>query len=109
DRAGLKDCENLSVIADGDKWIWDQARQRLSKRAEWCVDVYPAGQHLHECAKLLLGESPAARTWAQQHLDHLLEHAGVSLIQRLQRECAAWTEPARQRAMERLLNYLNDN
>lgn len=109
DRAGLKNCENLSVIADGAKWIWDQARRRLSKKAEWCVDIFHVSQHLHDCAKLLLGEGSAAQIWAQEHLNHLLEQAGVSLIERLQRERAASTAPAHQQAIERLLNYLNDN
>ena len=109
ERAGLKDCENLSVIADGAKWIWDQARQRLSKKAEWCVDVYHVSQHLHECAKRLLGEGAAAQAWAKARLEHLLEHAGVSLIERLQRERATWTQAMHQQAIDRLLNYLREN
>jgi hypothetical protein len=109
DRAGLRECDNLSVIADGAKWIWDQARRRLSKKAEWCVDVYHVSQHLHECAKLLLGEGAAAQAWAKERLDHLLEHAGVSLIERLRRERATWKEAKHQQAVDRLLNYLQDN
>jgi hypothetical protein len=109
DRAGLKECSDLSVIADGAKWIWDQARRRLSKKAEWCVDIFHVSQHLHDCAKQLLGEGPTAQAWAQERLDHLLEHAGVSLIERLQRERAAWRKSEHQGAIERLLGYLTDN
>lgn len=109
DRVGLNNGENLSVIADGAKWIWDQARRRLGKEAEWCVDVFHVSEHLHECAKTLLGEGAKARFWAQEHLNHLLEHAGVALIERLQRERDGQTDPAHRRAIERLLGYLNDN
>jgi hypothetical protein len=109
DRAGLKDCDDLSVIADGAKWIWDQANRRLSKKAAWCVDVYHVSQHLHQCAKLLLGEGPAAQDWAKQRLDHLLEHAGVSLIERLRQERVAWTQAKHRQAIDSLLNYLQDN
>lgn len=108
-RVGLADRDDLSVIADGARWIWDQARRRLSKRAEWCVDIFHVSQHLHECGKALRGEGAAARAWAQEHLNHVLEHAGVGLIDRLQRERGEQTDPAHRRAIERLLGYLNDN
>jgi hypothetical protein len=108
-RLGLNRCDDLSMIADGAKWIWDQARQRLSKQAEWCVDIFHVSQHLHECGKTLRGEGAAAQAWAQEHLDHLLEHAGVALIERLQRERDEQIEPAHRNAIERLLGYLNDN
>jgi hypothetical protein len=108
-RVGLGDRADLSVIADGAKWIWDQARRRLSKRAEWCVDIFHVSQHLHECGKALRGEGPAARAWAQERRDHLLQHAGVGLIVRLRREAGEQTDPAHRRAIERLLGYLSDN
>jgi hypothetical protein len=108
-RMGLKECADLSVIADGAKWIWDQARHRLSKRAQWCVDIYHVSQHLHDCGKELLSENSQAQAWAQDHLNDLLEHAGVKLIERLQRERDQQSNPAHRRAIDRLLGYLNDN
>jgi hypothetical protein len=108
-RVGLHACDDLSVIADGAKWIWDQAGKRLSRRAEWCVDIYHVSQHLHECGKALLGEGSTARAWAQAHLNHLLEYAGVGLIQRLQRQRQGTMNVTHQKALDRLLGYLNDN
>jgi hypothetical protein len=103
-RMGLKRSDQLSVIADGARWIWEQAAKRLSPHARWCVDVYHVSQHLHECGKTLLGEGPAARTWAEQHLMEALTHNGPALIERLRGEGGA--EVA---ALQRLLGYLCDN
>jgi hypothetical protein len=97
------------VIADGARWIWDQARRRLSRQAEWWVDVYHVSQHLHDCGKALLGEGSAARAWARERLEYLLEHAGVKLIERLQRERQEQADPTHRSAIERLLNHLSDN
>jgi hypothetical protein len=107
-RMGLQHSDQLSVIADGAKWIWDQAAKRLSKQARWCVDVYHVSQHLHDCGKALLGEGQAARDWAHERLMHALAHNGPELIERLQRERK--THPDGKRAaIDRLLNYLQDN
>lgn len=108
-RLGLKDVDDLSVIADGARWIWDQAAKRLSKKAHWCVDIYHVSQHLHTCGKALLGEGAAAQSWATERLDHLLANAGPQLIQRLQRERDQQAAPEHRAAIQRLLGYLNDN
>ena len=108
-RMGLQHSEELSVIADGAKWIWEQAAKRLSPKAQWCVDIYHVSQHLHACGKGLLGEGMAARAWADERLMHLLTHDGVGLIRRLQEERQDWSEPTHLRAIDGLLDYLNDN
>lgn len=107
-RVGLARSDQLSVIADGAKWIWEQAGKRLSKQAKWCVDVYHVSHHLHDCGKSIFGEGPAARTWAHERLMHALSHNGTKLIERLENERA--TLSARQRpALDALLGYLRDN
>jgi hypothetical protein len=110
-RLGLKQARRLSVIADGAKWIWDQAARRLpGHNAQWCVDIYHVSQHLHECGKTIYGEGPPARAWAQQRLESVLQHNGVGLIDRLQRErAAAMDQTHRRRAIDKLLGYLRDN
>jgi hypothetical protein len=51
ERMGLEDSSELSVIADGAAWIWEQARERLSPKASWCVDVYHVSEDFHRCAR----------------------------------------------------------
>ena len=110
ERLGLRDAHDLSVIADGAKWIWDQAARRLSPHARWCVDVYHVSQHLHACGKALRGgEGPAARAWASRWLMRLLGSDGPRLIRRLTRAQQTLNDPAHRRAVELLLSYLRDN
>ena len=82
---GLENSSRLSVIADGAAWIWEQARQRLSPRASWCVDVYHVSEDLHRCAKAMLGEGQAARAWAQGELEELIRVGGPRYLDRLDR------------------------
>ena len=102
----------LSVIADGAKWIWEQAAQRLpSANAAWVVDVYHVSQHLHECGKQMLGEGPPARAWAERQLKLLLEHNGPWFVRHLQGliEQQPPLASTRRTAMSKLLTYLSDN
>lgn len=100
--------DDLSVIADGAKWIWEQAGKRLGSQAQWVVDIYHVSEHLHACSKVLHGEGDAARDWARRRLMYLLEHNGVELVRALELERLAW-QGAAGLALEKLLNYLRDN
>lgn len=106
---GLDDSTELSVIADGAPWIWEQAGQRLSPQASWCVDVYHVSEDLHRCAKAMLGEGEPARSWAQAELEELIRVSGPKYIERLDGKIAAETEPARREALESLRLYLYGN
>ncbi|HEV2295276.1 MAG TPA: hypothetical protein VGR35_15595 [Tepidisphaeraceae bacterium] len=108
-RMGLENSSQLSVIADGAAWIWEQARQRLSPRASWCVDVYHVSEDFHRCAKATLGEGEAARSWAQGELEELIRVGGPKYLERLDRQIAATTEPARLEALGVLRVYLEGN
>jgi hypothetical protein len=100
----------LSVIADGAKWIWEQAGRRLPDvDARWVVDVYHVSQHLHDCGRAMLGEGPAARAWAEQQLMLLLEHSGPQFIGHVRRPAAAERNKPRRQALHKLLGYLSGN
>ena len=58
ERAGLAREPAVGVIADGARWIWDQAAKRLPKHnAEWRVDVYHVSQYLHACGRGVHGST----------------------------------------------------
>jgi hypothetical protein len=100
----------VHMIADGAKWIWDQAGKRLPKHnGSWCVDVYHVSQHLHACGRELLGEGNAARSWAQERLRTALSRNGPALIQRLESEQNQMSEDSNRRSMQKLLTYLGPN
>jgi hypothetical protein len=101
----------VHAIADGAKWIWDQAARRLPRHnGSWCVDIYHVSQHIHQCGRELLGEGPHARAWAQQRLNIALQHNGPALIRRLEIEQRDHDDPSPQRtSIEKLLTYLRPN
>ena len=111
-RMNLKAEPTVDVIADGAKWIWEQAAERLPKGSgRWCVDVYHVSRHLHRCGRDLLGgEGAAARAWADERLMTALAHNGPALIRRVEAEAAR--EPPgtpRRDALDELLAYLRPN
>lgn len=109
EKMGLEQSSELSVIANGAAWIWEQARERLSPRASWCVDVYHVSEDLHQCARTLLGEGQEARSWAQAELEELIRVGGPKYIQRLDDSIASTTDPAHLEAFNALRIYLEGN
>jgi hypothetical protein len=100
----------VHMIADGAKWIWDQAGKRLPKHnGSWCVDVYHVSEHLHQCGRELLGEGQAAQTWANERLRTALSLNGPALIEQLESEQKQMPEDSNRRAIEQLLTYLRPN
>jgi hypothetical protein len=109
ERMGLTDSDELSVIADGARWIWDQAGKHLSKKASWCVDVYHVSEHLHACGKSMFGEGAAARSWAQRRLEELIATGGPKFIAGLDQQIKPTSDATSSEALMRLRAYLNDN
>ena len=110
-RLHLKREPIVHAIADGAKWIWDQAAKRLPKHnGSWCVDVYHVSQHIHQCGRELLGEGPPARRWADERLQIALQRNGPALIEQLEAEqCDRGDDPTKQKSIEKLLRYLKPN
>jgi hypothetical protein len=110
-RLGLRNEPVVHAIADGAKWIWEQAGKRLPKHnGSWCVDVYHVSQHIHQCGRELLGDGAAARAWAQERLTTTLRHNGPALIERLEAERQEQAENSTgQKAIDKLLTYLRPN
>jgi hypothetical protein len=105
---GLPPGSRMSVIADGAKWIWDQAAKRfINLDVQWVVDVYHVMLYLHAAAAAL--DAQAARTWVRARLIELIEKGGPQFIDHLKGigppDPSAGSAPA----WAKLLNYLNDN
>jgi hypothetical protein len=117
EKLGVIDDEHLSVLADGAKWIWDQARQCWSK-AQWVLDVFHVSEHVHDCGKAIFGEnSPQARPWSEAQVQRLIEDGPVQYLKDLRALAAAAMQQhggddaatAKLKALESLLNYLTPN
>lgn len=82
-RLGLWDAESISVIADGAKWIWNQAADHLPG-ATGVLDIYHACEHLWGAARDYFGEGNAsARAWVNARRATLLRLGASGLLKEL--------------------------
>jgi len=109
EKLGVIDDQSLSVLADGAKWIWDQARQCWSK-AQWVLDVFHVSEHIHDCGKAIFGENAKqARPWSEAQVQSLIEHGPVRYLKDLRALAAINSDAVKLKALESLLNYLTPN
>lgn len=103
---GLPEDLDLSVIADGAKWIWDQAAKRFKGQdVQWVVDVYHLMLYLF--AVVAVRGTEAAKEWVGQRVIELIETGGPKFIEHLKQ-----TGPPDLTAVpawHKLLNYLEEN
>lgn len=105
---GLPKDIKISVIADGAKWIWDQAAKRFtSPNVQWVVDVYHVMLYLFAAAAAL--GTKAAEQWVGQRVIELIEKGGPEFIKHLNSTGPPDPSPGTAEAWAKLLNYLNDN
>ena len=108
-KLGVVDDEHLSVLADGQRWIWDQAAL-CWKKAQWVLDVFHVSEHIHDCGKILLGEkSPQTRPWAEAQVQSLVEHGPVQYLKDLKSLQALYAEKEKTKALDSLHGYLQTN
>jgi hypothetical protein len=98
----------MSVIADGAKWIWDQAAKRfVHQDVQWVVDVYHVMLYLFAAAAAL--GTKAAQEWVGLRVIELIEMGGPRFIEHLKQTGPPDPSPGTAEAWAKLLNYLNDN
>jgi hypothetical protein len=109
EKLGVSDDEHLSVLADGAKWIWDQARQCWTK-AQWVLDVFHVSEHIHDCGKTIYGQgSSQGRLWSDAQVQSLIERGPAQYLNDLRAFLALHSEPAKRAALKSLLDYLTPN
>lgn len=104
-RLGIQDPAEISVLADGARWIWDRARIQFPG-ANGTLDIYHGVEHIADTAERLYGEgAPETKRWTDDGRTSLL-HGGWPELQ-LQIAAAQQTHPrlAQQRSLEHLRAY----
>jgi hypothetical protein len=81
-RLGVRDASEVTVIADGAKWIWAQAEACLPGAAG-VLDFYHASERLYQAGRELLGDTPQAAAWAEARRGTLLGSGGGALLAEL--------------------------
>jgi hypothetical protein len=84
-RLGVKCTAELTVLADGAKWIWNEAEKNLPGAAG-VLDFYHAGEHLHAAAVALHGAGAAAEAWYDGRRGTLLRAGAAGVLAELAAE-----------------------
>jgi hypothetical protein len=88
-RLGIKRTDQITVLADGAKWIWNQVARSLPGAAG-VLDFYHAGEHIYAAAHAIHGEgAAAATTWAENQKRTLLESGAEGLLATLNDDSTA--------------------
>jgi hypothetical protein len=105
-RLGLTQTKELTVLADGARWIWKQLDRHLPG-AQGILDIYHASTHLHQTAAVLHGEqTPAARHWVMARRRSLLEGGAKALLTILAEERKTLRSPRHRASLDSLSAYL---
>jgi hypothetical protein len=84
-RLGVARTAELTVLADGAKWIWAEVEKNLPGAAG-VLDIYHAREHVHAAAVALHGAGPAAESWYERRRRTLLESGSSGLLAELAAE-----------------------
>ena len=105
---GLPKDQDLSILADGARWIWDQAAKRFKgKEVQWVVDIYHLMLYLFAAAAELGTKN--AEQWVGQRVIELIEMGGPKFIEHLQSIGPPDTTAAIAAAWTKLMHYLSEN
>lgn len=80
-RLGLADAREVTALADGAKWIWNQLGAALPG-CTGVLDVYHASQHLYDAAKAALAEGEV-EGWVEARRATLLRAGAAGLLAEL--------------------------
>jgi hypothetical protein len=103
-RLGIRQTTDITVLADGAKWIWRQADQHLPGAAG-VLDIYHSSEHLYGAAKGLFGDGAAeVEPWVAQRRQTLLTGGAAALHEELQ-QLSSDATPAQRRCLRGLDDY----
>ena len=106
DRLGIKEAADITVLADGAKWIWRQAERSLPGAAG-VLDIYHASEHLHAAAKALYGEGAAeGPAWVEARRQALLQGGAAALDEELGQQARQERSARKKGALADLREYL---
>jgi hypothetical protein len=81
-RLGIGRTTELTVLADGAKWIWGELEKNLPGAAG-VLDIYHASEHLHAAAPARGGDAAAVGAWYRARRRTLLESGAAGLLEEL--------------------------
>jgi hypothetical protein len=105
-RLGVHDTSQLTVLADGAAWIWEQAKMHFAG-AMGVLDVYHGLEHVAQTAHDLYGEGAAqAEDWLTAGRTALLSRGWQAIRDHIIQTQRTLRDTAKQESLESLRDYL---
>ena len=108
-RLGIRDTSQISVLADGARWIWEETSMHLAGAGE-VLDIYHALEHVADTARILHGEgTAAAKAWRDACRQDLLSGGWPAIEQRLEHTKTTARRKTHRHSLTHLTAYLAHN
>jgi hypothetical protein len=108
-RLCVRDMSGVSVLADGARWIWDQAALHFGGAAE-VLDIYHALEHVADTAKALYGEgSETAQAWSDKGRQTLLQEGWPGILRHIMSTRRRHRNVSKRKSLRGLSTYLENN
>jgi hypothetical protein len=109
-RLEIRDTSAMTVLADGAKWIWEEARLNLVG-SMGVLDIYHALEAVSDTSKTLFGEgTPEANSWTSLLRTTILERGWEGFDESWQQTRSRFPETSPQSAaLKELRNYLGNH
>ena len=105
-RLNIRDTSQVSVLADGARWIWEEASMHLAGASE-VLDIYHALERVGQTAKALYGEgTDAAASWREASQAKLLAGGWPALREHLVQTKAVTRKRSALKTLKQLGGYL---
>jgi len=106
DWIGLELAEESIGLMDGAVWIPRQMIKHLPKLTSILLDFYHLSEHIWDTAKCCLGESEAAKKWAETQLHEAKHHGPQPLLAAIDALHKKIRGQAKRRRLARLRSYI---
>jgi hypothetical protein len=105
-RLGIRDTSQITVLADGASWIWEEVRMHFPGAAG-VLDIYHALEHVSDAAKKICGEGTArCRRWIASLRNDLLSGGWPAIRKRLGNAWRRTKRRSHRKTLQSLSSYL---
>ena len=106
-RLGILDTSNVTVLADGAKWIWEEQRNHL-RGADGVLDIFHVLEHFATAGRGIHGEGTnQAAEWLESSRAVVLSGGWPAIFKYITTTGASIGRPEKQQPLDELLTYLS--
>ena len=108
-RLGILDTSNVTVLADGAKWIWEEQLNHL-RGAQGVLDIFHALEHVAETARCVYGEgAEQSSQWLERARDTLLTESWTGIARLITQTRNTVRSPTKRKSLDGLRGYLSNH